>query len=202
MASMLSTPPKAVLFDRDGTLVLDVPYNGDPAKVQPMPGAAGVLAALRAAGIRTGVITNQSGIARGLLSRPEVDAVNARVAELLGPFDVWRICPHGPDDGCTCRKPEPGMIVDACAELGVAPAETAFIGDIGADMAAAAAAGARGVLIPTPVTLPAEVEAAPLVASDLTAAVDLLFGGLPFGNMPGEQVEPKLPYPAAMGESS
>ncbi|WAP52029.1 HAD-IIIA family hydrolase [Arthrobacter sp. ATA002] len=170
-------PPRAVLFDRDGTLVRDVPYNGNPGLVDPFPQAAGILRKLRRAGIRTGVVTNQSGVARGLLTRSQVAAVNSRIQDLLGPFDVWEMCPHGPGDGCTCRKPQPGMIHSACARPGLRPADVAVIGDIGADMAAAEAAGARAVLVPTPVTLPAETAAAPLVARDLAGAVALLLEG-------------------------
>ncbi|HSU08290.1 MAG TPA: HAD-IIIA family hydrolase, partial [Pseudonocardia sp.] len=168
--------PAAVLFDRDGTLVVDVPYNGDPELVTPVCTAHAALSLLRAAGIPVGVVSNQSGIARGLLRREQVDAVNRRVDELLGPFDVWQVCPHGPDDGCACRKPAPGMELAAAERLGVAPAEVAVIGDIGADVGAARAAGARSVLVPTPVTLPEEVDAAPVVRSDLLSAVRHLLG--------------------------
>jgi D-glycero-D-manno-heptose 1,7-bisphosphate phosphatase len=169
-------PPAAVLFDRDGTLVVDVPYCADPALVTPVPTARPALALLRAAGIPVGVVTNQSGIARGLLRRAQVDAVNERVDELLGPFDVWQLCPHGPDDGCACRKPAPGMVLAAAERLGVAPDAVAVVGDIGADVGAAQAAGARSVLVPTPVTLPDEVAAAPVVRPDLVAAVRHLLG--------------------------
>jgi HAD superfamily hydrolase (TIGR01662 family) len=171
--------PRAILFDRDGTLVTDVPYNPDPAKVRPVAGARAAVDAVRAAGLPCGVLTNQSGIGRGLLSREQVDAVNLRVEELLGPFDVWEICPHNPDDGCFCRKPQPGMILAACRRLGLDPAEVAYVGDIGADVEAAAAAGATGVLVPTPVTRREEVAAAALVAEDLSAAVSLLLEGRP-----------------------
>ncbi|WP_218566695.1 D-glycero-alpha-D-manno-heptose-1,7-bisphosphate 7-phosphatase [Vallicoccus soli] len=173
--------PAAVLFDRDGTLVHDVPYNGDPALVRPVEGARAALDRLRAAGVRTGVVTNQSGIARGLLTRAQVDAVNARVEELLGPFGTWQVCPHGEADACACRKPAPGMVLAAAAALGVDPAECAVVGDIGRDVDAAAAAGARGVLVPTPVTLPDEVGRAPEVVGTLTAAVDLLLDGAAAG---------------------
>ncbi|WP_323960334.1 HAD-IIIA family hydrolase [Arthrobacter sp. JZ12] len=166
--------PKAVLLDRDGTIVIDVPYNGDPGKVLAMPGAHDVLQGLRAEGIPVGVLTNQSGIARGLLTHEQVDAVNQRVEELLGPFDVWEMCPHGPEDGCACRKPAPGMILKACEKLGLHPSEVAFIGDIGSDVEAARAAGATGVLVPTDVTRQEEIDAAPLVAPDLAAAIGLL----------------------------
>jgi D-glycero-D-manno-heptose 1,7-bisphosphate phosphatase len=177
--AVVTDRPRAVLFDRDGTLVVDVPYNGDPAKVLPMPGAAQALARLRAAGVPTAVVSNQSGIARGLLTRAQVDAVNARVDELLGPLGPFFVCEHGPDDGCACRKPAPGMVLDAARALGVEPAQCALVGDIAADVGAALAAGARPVLVPTPVTRGEEVAAAPEVAPDLAAAIDLLLGPVP-----------------------
>ena len=168
--------PAAVLFDRDGTLVVDVPYNGDPEKVVAMPGARQALDRLRHAGIPTGVISNQSGIARRLLTADQVDSVNRKVEELLGPLGPWAVCPHGADDGCPCRKPAAGLVLQAAEALGVDPRRVAVVGDIGADIEAARAAGARGVLVPNGATRPEEVAAAPEVAGDLTAAVDLLIG--------------------------
>jgi histidinol-phosphate phosphatase family protein len=169
--------PAAVLLDRDGTLVVDVPYNGDPAHVRVMPGARRAVDRLRAAGIPLAVVSNQSGIARGLLTESDVAAVNRRVEELLGPLGPWLVCPHGPGDGCGCRKPAPGLVVEAAARLGVEPARCAVVGDIGADVDAALAAGARAVLVPTPRTRREEVDAAPERASDLEEAVQLLLGG-------------------------
>jgi D-glycero-D-manno-heptose 1,7-bisphosphate phosphatase len=166
----------AVLFDRDGTLVEDVPYNGDPRLVKPMPGARDAVGLLRSRRVRLGVVTNQSGVGRGLLTTGQIHSVHARVDELLGPFDDWRFCPHVPADGCDCRKPAPGMVRAACAALGVAPAATVVIGDIGADIEAATAAGAMSIMVPTPVTRAEEVAAAPLVAKDLRTAVELLLG--------------------------
>jgi histidinol-phosphate phosphatase family protein len=168
--------PAAVLLDRDGTLVVDVPYNGDPERVRPMPGARAALERLRRAGVRLAVVSNQSGIGRGALSADEVDAVNRRVEELLGPLGPWVICPHAPEDGCDCRKPAPGLVLRAAQLLGVAPERCAVVGDIGADVQAARAAGARAVLVPTAVTRPEEVAAAPERAADLGGAVDLLLG--------------------------
>jgi HAD superfamily hydrolase (TIGR01662 family) len=164
----------AVLFDRDGTLVVDVPYNGDPSLVEPMPKAAEALARLRAAGIATGVVTNQSGIGRGIVSMAGAVAVNARVDELLGPFDVWQMCPHAPDAGCACRKPSPGLIRAAAAALGSVPERCVVVGDIGSDVEAARAAGATAILVPTDVTRAEEIDDADLVAPDLRAAVDLV----------------------------
>ena len=168
--------PRAVLFDRDGTLVADVPYNGDPERVVVMPGAREAVERLRAAGVATAVVSNQSGVARGLIRVEQVEAVNRRVEELLGPLGPWVVCLHGPGDGCRCRKPGPGLIEAAAGALGVEPGECVVIGDIGADVEAARAAGARAVLVPTAVTRAEEVAAAPEVAADLVAAVELVLG--------------------------
>ncbi|HEY2288193.1 MAG TPA: HAD-IIIA family hydrolase [Streptosporangiaceae bacterium] len=168
-------PAKAVLFDRDGTLIHDVPYNGDPALVAPVPGARAAVQLARAHGLRVGLITNQSGIARGLLSRAEADAVNARVAELLGSFDVVRVCPHDDADQCACRKPAPGMVHAAAAGLGIAAHEITVIGDIGADVEAARRAGARGFLVPAPATAPGE-RSGVRTAPDVVAATAMAAG--------------------------
>jgi HAD superfamily hydrolase (TIGR01662 family) len=166
-------PVRAVLFDRDGTLVTDVPYNGDAGSVRLVDGARAVLDDLRARGIRVGVVSNQSGIGRGLLTSNEVEAVNVRVEELVGPLDVVRYCPHTDDDACTCRKPAPGLVLDAAAALGVAPYECAVVGDIAADVLAAVGAGARAVLVPTGATRVEEVEAVRCAGAGLAVATDL-----------------------------
>lgn len=178
LATVRPTPRRAgaVLFDRDGTLVRDVPYNGDPQAVRLMPCAAEAVAALRTADVLVGVVSNQSGVASGLLTRQQVEAVRLRIEELLGPLDVWAVCPHGPDDGCACRKPAPGLVLRACRALRVPPERTVVIGDIGSDVAAAAAAGARSVLVPTPVTRAEEVAAAATVCGDLTDATRAALG--------------------------
>ena len=173
----MSGVPELVLFDRDGTLVRDFPYNGDPAWIRPMDGAREALDRLRAHGVRLGVATNQSGVARGLITLAQVEACNARLTELLGPFDTVQVCPHGPDEGCACRKPAPGMVLAACAELGVDPARCVVIGDVAADLESAAAAGAAGILVPTPVTRRQEVAAAAHRADDLAQAVDDVLAG-------------------------
>jgi histidinol-phosphate phosphatase family protein len=170
--------PELVLLDRDGTLVEDVPYNGDPEQVRPLPGVREALVRLRREGVRLAVVSNQSGVGRGLLTTDQVDAVNGRVARLLGPFEGFYVCPHAPDDGCECRKPAPGLLKQALADTGVSPDRTLMVGDIGADMEAAAAAGVSGVLVPTPVTRREEVLAAPRVAATLPEVVDLALGGV------------------------
>ncbi|WP_223809192.1 HAD-IIIA family hydrolase [Nocardiopsis listeri] len=168
---------RAVLFDRDGTLVEDVPYNGDPDRVVPRPGAAEAVALAREHGLAVAVVTNQSGIGRKMITEEDVAAVNRRIDRLIGPVDLWSLCPHREEDGCSCRKPRPGMVVGAAWALGVAPAECAVVGDIGADVEAAAAAGARGILVPTPRTREEEVRGAPEVAEDPFAAVSRLVEG-------------------------
>jgi HAD superfamily hydrolase (TIGR01662 family) len=168
--------PEAVLFDRDGTLVVDVPYCADPRLVRPIPAARPALALLRNADVPAGVVTNQSGIGRGLITPDAAAAVDREVDRLLGPFRVWRVCPHVPEEGCACRKPAPGMLLDAAFELGIAPARLALVGDIGSDVEAATAAGAASVLVPTAVTRPEEIRAAPVVRRDLVGAVRFLLG--------------------------
>jgi histidinol-phosphate phosphatase family protein len=123
------------------------------------------------------VVTNQSGVTRGLISPEELTAVNARVDQVLGPFDSWQVCVHGEADGCGCRKPQPGMVLAAARALAVPPARCVLIGDTGGDVAAALAADARAVLVPTARTLPDEVRHARAharVAETLGDAVSLV----------------------------
>lgn len=179
-APVRRTFPRAVLLDRDGTLCIDVPYNGDRDRVVPTPGARVALEKLRMAGIPTAVISNQSGIARGLHTPEQVDAVNERLAELVGPIGPFFYCPHGPTDGCRCRKPQPGLVLDATRSLGVLPEDCVVIGDIAADLGAAHAAGARAVLVPTEMTRDSEIEDArrtAAVAPDLLSAIELVLSG-------------------------
>jgi HAD superfamily hydrolase (TIGR01662 family) len=157
--------------------VVNVPYNTDPAAVEPVEGAQRALERLRGNGIRVGVVTNQSGVGRGRITSGELAAVNLRVAELLGPFDVWRQCLHTPGEDCGCRKPAPGLVTEACQQLGVSPGRTVVVGDIGSDVEAARAAGAVGVLVPTAATLRAEIAAADHVCPDLPSAVEAVLEG-------------------------
>jgi D-glycero-D-manno-heptose 1,7-bisphosphate phosphatase len=165
--------PAAVLFDRDGTLIADLPGNADPAAVRPVGGARRALDRLRELGVPVGVVSNQPSIAAGLITVDELDRANARMAEQLGPFAVVCVCPHGPDDGCGCRKPAAGLIDQAAERLGVPVDGCVVVGDIGADVEAASAAGARGILVPNARTRSEEVRAARWVAPDLEAAVEL-----------------------------
>ncbi|WP_276564750.1 D-glycero-alpha-D-manno-heptose-1,7-bisphosphate 7-phosphatase [Carbonactinospora thermoautotrophica] len=170
----IRTRVQAVLLDRDGTIIRDVPHNSDPTRVEPMPGARAALDRLRRARLRLGVVSNQSGVGRGLITAEQMRLVNARVEALLGRFDVWAVCTHEPYAGCGCRKPAPGLIVEAARRLGLTPADCVVIGDIGSDMAAARAAGSCGILVPTPRTRSEEIAVAPCVVADLGEAVDLI----------------------------
>ncbi len=170
---------RAVLFDRDDTLIEDVPYLSDPEKVRPMAGAADALDLLRTAGVPVGVVSNQSGLARGHITPEQFRAVTRRVDELLGPFQTWQYCPHAPDEGCPCRKPRPTLVTRAAEELGVDVRRCVVVGDIGSDVEAALTAGARAILVPTARTLPEEVELArrhAVVAPDLLTAARIALG--------------------------
>jgi D-glycero-D-manno-heptose 1,7-bisphosphate phosphatase len=151
---------------------VDVPYNGDPERVRPVDGARDAVDRLRSAGVKLAVVSNQSGVGRGLVTEDQVSAVNRQVERILGPLGPWLICPHAPSEGCRCRKPAPGLIIDAARRLGVPPDRCIVIGDTGADVEAALAVGARPILVPTDVTRRDEVDAAPEVARDLSEAVD------------------------------
>jgi D-glycero-D-manno-heptose 1,7-bisphosphate phosphatase len=142
--------PCAVLFDRDETIVVDVPFNGDPQRVAPAPNAKALLDRLRAVGLPLAVVSNQSGIGRGFITAEQVDAVNRRIDELLGPFAGFFVCPHAPDDACECRKPKPKLVLDAAHALGVDPACCIVVGDRESDVEAARNAGAIPLKIAGP----------------------------------------------------
>ncbi|QEM45051.1 HAD-IIIA family hydrolase [Mycolicibacterium grossiae] len=169
-------PVLAVLFDRDDTIIEDGPFLNDPNGVRPRPGAERALRALRDRGLLVAVVTNQSGVARGLITTDQLREVNAEVDAQLGPFDSWQVCVHDDADGCECRKPRPGMVLAAAAALGVPPERCVMIGDTGGDVNAGLAAGAAAVLVPTARTRAEEVDAASAhprarVADTITDAV-------------------------------
>lgn len=130
-----------------------MPYNGDPNAVVAVDGAADAITRLRGRGIPLAVVSNQSGIGRGLISASQVEAVNRRVDELIGPFDLWLYCPHAPHDNCECRKPKSKLIEDAARALGVKPECCVVIGDKQSDLQAARNAGARPELVAAGSTL-------------------------------------------------
>lgn len=170
----------AVLCDRDGTLVRDVPFNDDPSRVEALPGVTAGLTRLRDAGLPLGILADQGEVARGLVTPGQVDAMNRRVADVLGPFQTIAWCPHAPRDRCGCGKPAPGLIVRAATALGVAPGRCAVIGDEVADVEAAGAAGALGILVPRAAAVRPAAATRPTApwpartAADFAAAVDLV----------------------------
>ncbi len=149
---------RAVFLDKDGTLVEDVPYNVDPAQILLMPGAGEGLRRLNAAGYRLVVVSNQSGVARGLFPESALAGVERRLRELLReegvPLDGFYWCPHHPEGtvaayavDCDCRKPAPGLILRAAREQGIDLARSWFVGDILHDVEAGRAAGCTTVLL-------------------------------------------------------
>jgi D-glycero-D-manno-heptose 1,7-bisphosphate phosphatase len=144
-----STASRAVFLDRDGTLIEDVGYISDPESVVFLEGAIDALRTLRELGFALVVVSNQSGIARGLISEEQASAVHRRfVAGLEAEgvaLDDARYCPHGPESGCSCRKPLPGLIVDAAKDLGIDLEGSFVVGDKPADVEAGRAAGCRTI---------------------------------------------------------
>jgi len=139
---------RAAFLDKDGTLIDDVPYNVDPALIRLAPGARAGAAALHAAGYALVVVTNQSGIARGLFAPEALGPVEARLRAMLGvPIAGFYHCPHDDGDACDCRKPRPGMLRQAAEDLAIDLPGSWMIGDILNDVEAGNRAGCRSVLI-------------------------------------------------------
>ncbi|MHC5081211.1 MAG: D-glycero-alpha-D-manno-heptose-1,7-bisphosphate 7-phosphatase, partial [Planctomycetota bacterium] len=152
---MGSVLKKAVFFDRDGTLIEGVEYLADPAKVVPHPAALEWVRMAKSQGFLAIVVTNQSGVARGLYGTEAVERVNDRVREVFAEagatLDDFFYCPHHPEfpapEGtpCDCRKPAPGMILKACKAWDVDPKASAMVGDSAADLEAGRRAGLQAV---------------------------------------------------------
>ncbi|MGD0198641.1 MAG: HAD family hydrolase [Solirubrobacteraceae bacterium] len=142
---------RAVFLDRDGTLIADPGYLRDPGRVELLPGAAAALAELARRGALLVVVSNQSGIGRGLITPQEARSVHDRFAHLLEQagvaLDDAYYCPHAPDAGCTCRKPLPGMLLQAAREHGIDLDRSTMIGNSADDIAAGQAAGAFTILL-------------------------------------------------------
>ncbi|MGE0867984.1 MAG: D-glycero-alpha-D-manno-heptose-1,7-bisphosphate 7-phosphatase [Kofleriaceae bacterium] len=137
---------RALFLDRDGTLIVDVGYPRDPERVALIPGVTEALRMLQQR-FALIIVSNQSGVTRGKLTRAEADAVHARVIGLFGTegisFAGSYYCWHGPDEGCPCRKPRPGMLLDAARTLGVDLACSVMVGDKLSDVEAGRAAGCQ-----------------------------------------------------------
>lgn len=145
------TANAAVFLDRDGTLIEDVGYISDPDDVRLVPGAAEALRALRDDGYRLVLVSNQSGIGRGYLTRGQAEAVHRRLVEELArrgaTIDDARYCPHAPEDGCSCRKPLPRLLLDAAEALELDLGRSVMVGNGAVDAAAGRAAGCRTIVL-------------------------------------------------------
>ncbi len=174
---------EAVYLDRDGVLNVELfDYVTTPAELAIIAGAPEAVRRLNEAGLKVAVVTNQSGIGKGLYSAAGLAAVHDRlVAEFAASgarFDAVYHCPHRAEDECDCRKPLPGMLLQAAAELGFDPARAVLVGDTARDLESAAAAGAAQVLVRTgkgaavEATLPLAEVSPEVVVDDIGAAVD------------------------------
>jgi D-glycero-D-manno-heptose 1,7-bisphosphate phosphatase len=143
----------AVFLDRDGTLIEDKGFLGDPDGVDILPTVIDALKLLAANNYATIVISNQSGIARGLLDDAKVRSVNAEIVRQLAgdalAIDGWYWCPHY-DEGCDCRKPAPALLHQAVREHGLTLAGAAMIGDRGSDVELGQSVGIAGIAVPGP----------------------------------------------------
>jgi len=146
-------PSAAVFLDRDGTIIEDVTYLGRPEEVRLLPRAAEGIAVLNRSGLPVIVATNQSVVGRGMIDVAMLDAIHARLRDVIAAagalVDAIYICPHHPDEGCECRKPRPGLLLQAAAERNLDLAASFMVGDRPLDILAGQAAGCRTVLVET-----------------------------------------------------
>jgi histidinol-phosphate phosphatase family protein len=172
---------RAVFLDRDGTLMRDVDYCGDPKDVDLFDGVADALRKLKERGYKLIVITNQSGIGRGLFNDKQYRAVEAEVARQIGGdlIDTTYYCPHLPSDGCKCRKPSPEMIFNAAQDHDVDLARSFFIGDKKSDIDCGRNAGVKTILVRTGYGNETDERHADFVARDLNHAADTILRATP-----------------------
>jgi D-glycero-D-manno-heptose 1,7-bisphosphate phosphatase len=142
---------RAVFFDRDGTLMEDTHYCGDPSLVRVFPGVPEALQLLKEAGFGVFIITNQSGIGRGLITEAQYRSVQEEFLRQAGPawIDATYYCPDAPGVPSKCRKPEPGMVLTAAAEHHIDLAASYFVGDKHIDIECGKRAGTRTLLVLT-----------------------------------------------------
>lgn len=149
---------EAVFLDKDGTVLVDIPFNVDPARMRLADGAHCALRVLGSTGLPLFVVSNQSGVARGLFDESALGAVRLKLREMFAEcgarMEAFYYCPHHPQAfvrayacACCCRKPEPGMLFRVAAEHGVEPAKSWMVGDILDDIEAGRRAGCTTILI-------------------------------------------------------
>jgi D-glycero-D-manno-heptose 1,7-bisphosphate phosphatase len=168
----------AVFLDRDGTLMRDVDYCGDPNDVHLFSGASEALRKLKQAGYKLIIITNQSGIGRGYFNEVAYRAVESEVIRQLGEnlIDATYFCPHAPDYQCECRKPQPGMILQGAREHHLDLAKSFLIGDKQTDVDCGRNAGVKTVLVRTGYAAEGNANSADFVADDLSQAAEMILG--------------------------
>ncbi len=179
------TQTRFVALDRDGTIIEQQEYLSQPGDVRLLPAAAAGLRSMRAMGLGLVVVTNQSAVGRGFFNLAQVEAVHARLRELLRAqgveLDGIYTCPHTPGDGCECRKPRPGLLLRAARELGFHPADAFVIGDKPCDIDLGRGVGATSILVRTGYGAGHEAAgevAAHHVADDLLAAAEFVHSSL------------------------
>ncbi|HEX7464700.1 MAG TPA: HAD family hydrolase [Actinomycetota bacterium] len=145
------TGKRYVLLDRDGTINVHKDYILDPADLELVPGSIEALRELEALGLGLLVVTNQSPVGRGWISEEQLEAIHNRLRSLLREggveLDGLYVCPHRPEDGCDCRKPEPGLALRASEAHGFDPTETFVVGDHRRDVEMGRRIGARTILL-------------------------------------------------------
>ncbi len=144
---------RAVFLDRDGTVIEEKTFISDPDEVELIPGAPEALKVIKEMGFLIIGVSNQSGVGRGYFGLKEVEAVNRRMAELLSLYGVGLddlfICPHAPEEDCMCRKPRPGLLLEAAERYEIDLKRSYMIGDREGDVGAIASVGGKGVLVLT-----------------------------------------------------
>jgi D-glycero-D-manno-heptose 1,7-bisphosphate phosphatase len=168
---------KAVFLDRDGTITRDVNFCRRVEDLEILPGVPEAISLLNRQNFKVVVITNQSGIARGYFTEATLSRIHQYMEEELSKrgalIDAVYYCPHHPDDNCDCRKPKPGLILQAAAELGISLENSWMVGDAARDVAAGKAAGCKTVLLENDPDTDEAIEPVEpdYVASDLLQAV-------------------------------
>lgn len=173
--------PAAVFLDRDGTIIRDPGYVDDPGAVALLPRTGEAIARLNARGIPAVVVTNQSGIGRGMYGEADFRAVQAEVERRLAfrgaALDAVYYCPHHPEAGCGCRKPALGMYREAAERLGIRLEAAAYVGDKVKDVLPAVRTGGKGYLVRSGAEAPESPPAGCTVVADLWEAVDRILPG-------------------------
>ena len=174
----------AIFLDRDGVIIVEKNFLRDPEEIEFYPGAIEALKAIGDVYIKI-VISNQSGVARGYFTSADVEKINDHISSILKMsgigIDAWYFCPHGPDDDCQCRKPRPGMILEAAEEFNINMSKSWIIGDKSSDIDAGRASGLNTILVKTGYggSEPgATVSKADYTASDISEAIKYINGSI------------------------